>query len=134
MTRRASKTSLPPSCAMNPKPFASLNHFTVPFAIASTSMLGALWLGETRRGVPAHPPVPPPPTGGRVRAVWHLSISAAVLKLPVMATPGTLTVRTFLDRTEGLAHLLLRADQAPRLLAFDDVAGCPVTSSNASRR
>ena len=49
-----------------------------------------------------------------------------------MATPGTLTVRTFLDRTEGLAHLLLRADQAPRLLAFDDVAGCPVETALAA--
>src|SRR4026209_1496543 len=49
-----------------------------------------------------------------------------------MATPGTLTVRTFLDTTEGLAHLLLRADQAPRLLAFDDAAGCPVETALAA--
>lgn len=49
-----------------------------------------------------------------------------------MATPGTLTVRTFLDRSEGLAHLLLRADQAPRLLAFDDVSGCPVETALAA--
>ena len=49
-----------------------------------------------------------------------------------MATPGTLTVRTFVDRTEGLAHLLLRADQAPRLLAFDDAAGCPVETALAA--
>src|SRR6266545_1182749 len=27
-------SSPPPSCVMNPKPFASLNHFTVPVAIA----------------------------------------------------------------------------------------------------
>jgi hypothetical protein len=49
-----------------------------------------------------------------------------------MATPGTLTVRSFIDRTEGLAHLLLRADQSPRLLAFDDVAGCPVETALAA--
>jgi len=49
-----------------------------------------------------------------------------------MATPGTLTVRTFLDRTEGLAHLLLRADQAPLLLAFDDASGCPVETALAA--
>ncbi len=49
-----------------------------------------------------------------------------------MATPGTLTVRSFLDRSEGLAHLLLRADQAPRLLAFDDAAGCPVETALAA--
>jgi hypothetical protein len=49
-----------------------------------------------------------------------------------MATPGTLTVRTFLDRTEGLSHLILRADQAPRLLAFDDMAGCPVETALAA--
>jgi hypothetical protein len=49
-----------------------------------------------------------------------------------MASPGTLTVRSFIDRTEGLAHLLLRADQAPRLIAFDDVAGCPVETALAA--
>jgi hypothetical protein len=54
------------------------------------------------------------------------------LSFETMATPGTLTVRTFLDRTEGLAHLLLRADQAPRLLSFDDVEGCPVETALAA--
>lgn len=49
-----------------------------------------------------------------------------------MAAPDTLTVRTFLDRAEGLAHLLLRADQAPRLLALDDVSGCPVETALAA--
>lgn len=49
-----------------------------------------------------------------------------------MKTPGTLTVRTFLDRTEGLAHLIQRADQAPRLLAFDDASGCPVETALAA--
>jgi hypothetical protein len=49
-----------------------------------------------------------------------------------MATPDTLTVRTFLDRAEGLSHLLLRAGEAPRLLALDDVSGCPVETALAA--
>lgn len=43
-----------------------------------------------------------------------------------MATPQTLVVRSFSDRAEGLAHFMLRAGEAPRLLAFDDALGCPV--------
>jgi hypothetical protein len=43
-----------------------------------------------------------------------------------MTTPQTLVVRTFTDRAEGLAHFMLRAGEAPRLLAFDDALGCPV--------
>lgn len=43
-----------------------------------------------------------------------------------MATPQSLVVRTFADRAEGLAHFMLRAGEAPRLLAFDDALGCPV--------
>jgi len=87
--------------------------------------------GEIRRGCR----VPGPPrrlTREKFRPLWDLSISDLALKLGFMATPGTLTVRTFLDRTEGLAHLILRADQAPRLLAFDDVAGCPVETALAA--
>lgn len=49
-----------------------------------------------------------------------------------MAAPNTLTIRSFLDRTEGLAHLLLRSDQAPRLLAFDEGTGCPVDTALAA--
>src|SRR5438067_1983801 len=47
-------------------------------------------------------------------------------------TPGTLVTRTFLDRAEGLAHFLLRAGEAPRLIAFDDSAGCPVETALAA--
>ena len=43
-----------------------------------------------------------------------------------MATPTTLAIRTFLDRAEGLAHFFGRAGEAPRLLALDDVLGCPM--------
>jgi len=46
-----------------------------------------------------------------------------------MIKPGTLVVRTFLDRAEGLGHFFLRAGEAPRLIAFDDVAGCPVETA-----
>ncbi len=45
-----------------------------------------------------------------------------------MAIPQTLIVRTFLDRAEGLAHFMLRAGEAPRLLALDE-GGCPVESA-----
>jgi hypothetical protein len=43
-----------------------------------------------------------------------------------MSTPQTLVIRTFTDRAEGLAHFMLRAGEAPRLVAYDDTLGCPV--------
>ncbi len=43
-----------------------------------------------------------------------------------MTTPQTLTIRTFTDRAEALAHFILRAGEAPRLVAFDDAVGCPM--------
>jgi hypothetical protein len=43
-----------------------------------------------------------------------------------MTTPQTVTVRTFTDRAEALAHFIQRAGEAPRLLAFDDTVGCPM--------
>ncbi len=43
-----------------------------------------------------------------------------------MTEPQTLVIRTFQDRAEALSHFLLRAGEAPRLLAFDDTVGCPV--------
>lgn len=43
-----------------------------------------------------------------------------------MKLPGTLTVRSFGDRAEALAHALLRAGEAPRLLAYDEQVGCPM--------
>ncbi|MGH7584853.1 MAG: hypothetical protein ACREMH_01265 [Gemmatimonadales bacterium] len=49
-----------------------------------------------------------------------------------MATPTTLTIRTFLDRAEGLAHFFARAGEAPRLLALDDVLGCPMEHTLAA--
>ena len=49
-----------------------------------------------------------------------------------MATPQTLVVRTFTDRAEGLSHFVLRAGEAPRLLAFDDALGCPVETALAA--
>jgi len=49
-----------------------------------------------------------------------------------MIEPGTLLVRTFLERAEGLAHFFLRAGEAPRLVAYDDVAGCPVETALAA--
>ena len=46
-----------------------------------------------------------------------------------MPTPGTLVVRTFTDRAEGLAHFVLRAGEAPRLFAFDEGQGCPTENA-----
>jgi hypothetical protein len=43
-----------------------------------------------------------------------------------MTTPQTVSIRTFTDRAEALAHFILRAGEAPRLLAFDDSVGCPM--------
>jgi hypothetical protein len=47
-------------------------------------------------------------------------------------TPGSLAIRTFLERAEGLSHFLLRAGEAPRLIAFDDAAGCPMETALAA--
>src|SRR5260221_11862917 len=49
-----------------------------------------------------------------------------------MATPQSLVVRTFTDRAEGLSHFLLRAGEAPRLLAIDDAIGCPMETALAA--
>ena len=46
--------------------------------------------------------------------------------------PQSLVVRTFTDRAEGLSHFVLRAGEAPRLLAFDDALGCPVETALAA--
>lgn len=46
-----------------------------------------------------------------------------------MIEPGTLVLRTFLERADGLGHFFQRAGEAPRLLAYDDVAGCPVDTA-----
>ena len=48
------------------------------------------------------------------------------------ASPPSLVIRSFLDRAEGLSHFLLRAGEAPRLLAFDDANGCPVDTALAA--
>ena len=43
-----------------------------------------------------------------------------------MTTPQALTVRSVTDRAEALSHFILRAGEAPRLIAFDDAVGCPL--------
>ena len=43
-----------------------------------------------------------------------------------MSVSGTLTLKTFADRAEALAHGLLRAGEAPRLIAYDEYVGCPM--------
>ena len=43
-----------------------------------------------------------------------------------MTIPQTLTIRSFGDRAEALSHFILRAGEAPRLVAFDDTIGCPM--------
>jgi hypothetical protein len=49
-----------------------------------------------------------------------------------MTAPQSLVVRSFTDRAEGLSHFMLRAGEAPRLLAFDDALGCPVETALAA--
>jgi len=43
-----------------------------------------------------------------------------------MSAPQSLIVRSYTDRAEALAHFILRAGEAPRILAFDDAIGCPM--------
>ncbi len=45
-----------------------------------------------------------------------------------MALPQILVLRTFVDRAEGLSHFMLRAGEAPRLVATDN-GGCPIESA-----
>lgn len=49
-----------------------------------------------------------------------------------MAEPSTLVIRTFTDRAEALSHFVLRAGEAPRLIAFDDALGCPMETALAA--
>jgi hypothetical protein len=49
-----------------------------------------------------------------------------------MTTTQNLLVRTFHDRAEGLAHFMLRAGEAPRFIAIDDQAGCPMDTALAA--
>ncbi|HUL70228.1 MAG TPA: hypothetical protein VLT17_08375 [Gemmatimonadales bacterium] len=49
-----------------------------------------------------------------------------------MSTPSALTIRTFTDRAEALSHFMLRAGEAPRLIAFDDTVGCPIETAIAA--
>lgn len=49
-----------------------------------------------------------------------------------MSVPTTLVIKTFSDRAEALAHCILRAGEAPRVLAFDDTVGCPIEQALAA--
>jgi hypothetical protein len=49
-----------------------------------------------------------------------------------MTTTQNLVVRNFHDRAEGLAHFMLRAGAAPRFIAIDDQAGCPMDTALAA--
>ena len=49
-----------------------------------------------------------------------------------MATQESVSVRSFADRAEALSQFILRAGEAPRFLAFDDVAGCPADTALAA--
>ncbi|MGH7532598.1 MAG: hypothetical protein ACREL4_04825, partial [Gemmatimonadales bacterium] len=42
------------------------------------------------------------------------------------------TLRTFPDRAEALSHFLLRAGEAPRVIAYDDAVGCPMEMALAA--
>src|SRR5690348_1031626 len=66
----------------------------------------------------------------------HNSVSRITSPLSGTGSPGytvnlmvpatSRQTRTFEDRAEALAHFFLRAGEAPRLLAYDDAAGCPL--------
>ncbi len=49
-----------------------------------------------------------------------------------MTTPDTMVVQTIGERADALAHFIRRAGESPRLIAFDDVLGCPVDSALAT--
>jgi len=51
---------------------------------------------------------------------------------PSMTTTQNLVVKNFTDRAEGLAHFMLRAGEAPRFIAIDDQAGCPMETALAA--
>lgn len=42
-----------------------------------------------------------------------------------MKVPTSIAIRSFSDRAEALSHCILRAGEAPRLVAYDDTVGCP---------
>jgi hypothetical protein len=52
--------------------------------------------------------------------------------IPAMSVPTALAIRTFSDHAEALAHCVLRAGDAPRMLAYDDTVGCPVEQALAA--
>ncbi len=49
-----------------------------------------------------------------------------------MTVPGTLVIRTIAERADALSHFIQRAGESPRLIAFDDVLGCPVDTALAA--
>jgi len=50
-----------------------------------------------------------------------------------MTVPATSRqTRAFEDRADALAHFFLRAGEAPRLVAYDDAAGCPLDQGLAA--
>lgn len=50
-----------------------------------------------------------------------------------MTVPATSRIaRAFDDRADALAHFFQRAGEAPRLIAFDDAAGCPLDQALAA--
>jgi len=71
-----------------------------------------------KKGLAARsPPRQPGSAGTGARSSYYI---------PLMSAPQTVSVRTFTDKAEALAHFILRAGEAPRLLAFDDAVGCPL--------
>jgi hypothetical protein len=61
----------------------------------------------------------------RIQAEEPLAGAGAGAYHPPVSAPTSLAIRSFSDRAEALAHCILRAGEAPRLLAFDDTMGCP---------
>jgi hypothetical protein len=65
-----------------------------------------------------------------VREAYPEALTRSII--PIMSVPTALAIRTFADHAEALAHSILRAGDAPRILAYDDTIGCPVEQALAA--
>lgn len=71
-----------------------------------------------------------PAATGSTSSQWVGGV--CILGMEMTAPPTPRSVRTFADRAEALSHFFARAGSAPRLLAYDEQLGCPVTGALAA--
>ena len=67
--------------------------------------------------------LPDPGFPGRPPGIGHRPPAAILFEV---TSTSTLVLKTFADRAEALSYGLLRAGEAPRLLAYDEHVGCPM--------